>query len=193
MKILSRAIAAATAALFTAGALAQAGTVPNSGMPTAVATPAQAGTPDRGDRGFMEKAAEGGLFEVQASRLAQDRALDPAVKRFAAMLAEQHTAANGELTQLAGDIGVRLPADVPRGMRKTLDKLAKLSGAPFDRAYVEEVALKDHRKAIELFEQASKQAKDARLKAWIDKTLPVLREHLAHARKLSPSVAKPAG
>jgi putative membrane protein len=52
---------------------------------------------------------------------------------------------------------------------------------------VREVGIKAHEKDIKLFQKASKDAKDADLKAFVDKTLPVLREHLAAAQKLPQS------
>src|SRR6185503_13939707 len=58
----------------------------------------------------------------------------------------------------------------------TKDKLAKLSGADFDREYMD-MMVKDHVKDVKEFEEASAKAKDADLKAWAAKTLPTLREH----------------
>jgi putative membrane protein len=138
----------------------------------------------RGDRKFIQEAAEGGMFEVQVAQLAASKATDPNVKSFASMLVDQHTAANNELVQLANAKKVELPAAPPRGMRRDIEKLGKLSGAEFDQRFVREVAIKDHEKDIKKFEKASGSVKDPQLKAWIDKTLPHLREHLAQAQKL---------
>ena len=65
--------------------------------------------------------------------------------------------------------------------------LGKKNGEEFDRAYVREVGIKAHEKDIKMFEHARKDVKDAELKAWVDKTLPALREHLAAAEKLPQS------
>ena len=54
-----------------------------------------------------------------------------------------------------------------------------------------EVGIKAHEKDIKLFEKASKDVKDAELKAFVDKTLPQLREHLAAAQKLPQAGKKP--
>jgi putative membrane protein len=141
----------------------------------------------RGDRKFIEKAAGSGMFEVQVSQLAASKATDPNVKSFAGMLVDHHTAANNELVKIANAKGVELPAAPPRVMRRDIEKLGKKSGAEFDRDYVREVGIKAHEKDIKLFQKASKDAKDADLKAFVDKTLPVLREHLAAAQKLPQS------
>jgi putative membrane protein len=138
----------------------------------------------RADRKFMQEAAEGGMFEVQAAQLASTKATDPNVKSFASMLVDQHTAANNELVQMANSKKVELPAAPPRGKRNEVEKLGKLSGNDFDQRFVREVGIKDHEKDIKKFEKASEKAKDPELKAWIDKTLPHLREHLAQAQKM---------
>jgi putative membrane protein len=138
----------------------------------------------RGDRKFIQEAAEGGMFEVEVAKLAESKATDSNVKNFAHTLVEEHTAANNELVQLANAKKVELPAAPPRGKRKDIEKLGKKSGAEFDQDFIREVGIKDHEKDIKKFEKASGSVKDADLKAWVDKTLPHLRQHLAQAQKL---------
>ena len=141
----------------------------------------------RGDRKFIENAAASGMFEVQVSQLAASKATDANVKSFASMLVDHHTAANNELVKIANARGVELPAAPPRNMRQQVEKLGKRNGAEFDKDYVKEVGIKAHEKDIKLFQKASKDVKDAELKAFVDKTLPTLREHLAAAQKLPQS------
>lgn len=147
----------------------------------------------RGDRKFVEEAAGSGMFEVQVSQLAATKASDPAVKSFASMLVEHHTAANNELTQLANTKGVELPAAPPRGMRKDIEDLGKKSGQEFDRDYIRNVGIKAHEKDVKMFEKASKDLKDPQLKAFAAKTLPVLQQHLAQAKQISQASAKGKG
>ena len=138
----------------------------------------------RGDRKFIEEAASSGMFEVQVSQLAAAKATDAQVKSFASMLVDHHTAANNELVKIANARKVELPAAPKRGLRQDIEKLGKKSGAEFDRDFVRDVGIKAHEKDIKLFQKASKDVKDPELKAFVDKTLPQLREHLAAAQKL---------
>ena len=147
----------------------------------------------RADRKFIQEAAEGGMFEVQAAQLASSKAVDPEVKSFASMLVDQHSAANKELVELANSKKVELPAAPARAMRREVEKLAKLNGKEFDQRFMRQVGLKDHEQDIKKFQDASGKVKDPELKAWIDKTLPTLREHLAHARKLQGGDAAAMG
>ena len=137
-----------------------------------------------GDRKFIETAAGSGMFEVQVAQLATSRAKSPDVKSFAGMLVDQHTKANDELTQMANAKGVELPAAPPRAMRNEVEKMARKNGAEFDKDFIKSVGIKAHEKDIKAFEKASKDVKDAELKAWAAKTLPTLKEHLAQAQKL---------
>jgi putative membrane protein len=136
------------------------------------------------DRKFIQDAAEHGMYEVQIGQLASSKAKNPDIKSFATTLVNDHTNANNELVQLANSKKVELPAAPSRGKRNDLEKMGKLSGDEFDKRFVREVGIKDHEKDIKNFEKASEKVKDPELKAWIDKTLPKLREHLATAQKL---------
>ena len=147
----------------------------------------------RGDRRFMMKAAGSGMFEVQVGQLAASKASEPEVKSFAGILVDQHQKANDELTKIANAKGVELPAAPPRAMRKDIENLGKKQGQEFDQQLVGEVGIKAHEKDIKSFEKAQKDVKDPELKAFVDKTLPVLKEHLAQARKLPQAGGKGGG
>ena len=155
-------------------------------------TSAAAASVAASDRSFMTRAAASGLFEVEAARMAADKAQDEAVKRYASMLVEHHTAANQELMSLAQSKGVNLPATVPGSKRRELDKLQKASADRFDAEFVRQVGLKAHREDVKLFREASRRAEDPALKAWAAKTLPTLEKHLSEAQAL-PMAQRPTG
>jgi putative membrane protein len=134
------------------------------------------------DQDFMTRAAAGGLYEVQAGTLAQEKGRSPTVKAFGEMLVKDHSAANDELKALASAKGVTLPGTVPADKKKRLDKIAKAKD--FDKEFVDEVGVDDHKKDIQLFEKASKDADDAEVKAFATKTLPTLKGHREHAEGL---------
>jgi putative membrane protein len=102
-------------------------------------------------------------------------------------MATDHGKANDELKALAASKGVTLPADVDKSHKSKMDKLSKLSGADFDRAYMKDM-VKDHKKDVGEFRKESKKAKDADLQKWAQSTLPTLEDHLAMAQKTSDVV-----
>ena len=143
------------------------------------------------DHQFMQRAAVSGLFELEAARLAAEKAQDEAVKRYAAMLVEQHTAANQELSTLAQSKGQTLPTTLPMGKRRELERMGRLSGAAFDSAFVQNVGIREHRQDIRQFREVSRRDGDPELKAWANKMLPTLEQHLSQAQAL-PAARRPA-
>ena len=123
-------------------------------------------------------------------QLAQSKATDPNVKSYAGMLVDQHTASNNELTKIANEKGVEMPAAPKHSQRRDIEKMGKKSGSTFDRDFVR-YEIKDHKKDIKEFEKAIKDVKDPDVKTWAERTLPTLREHLAAAEKL-PEAGKNA-
>jgi putative membrane protein len=146
-----------------------------------------AGKLPRGDRKFIDDAARSGMFEVQVAQLAASKTSDPDVKSFAGMLVDQHKAAINELVKIAAARGVELPAAPGRALRRDIEKLGQKNGDEFDRDFVRDVGIKAHEKDIKMYQKASKDVKDPELKAFVDKTLPHLQEHLAAAEKLPQS------
>lgn len=135
----------------------------------------------RAERRFVEKAAMGGMAEVQLGQLAQQKAQDEQVKQFAQRMVADHGKANDELKQIAGAKGVQIPAELDRDHRKDMDKLQKHSGADFDREYMKHM-VDDQKKDVSEFRKQAKSGKDPELKAYAAKTLPTLEEHLKMAQ-----------
>jgi putative membrane protein len=130
----------------------------------------------RSDRNFIIKAAEGGQAEVELGRLAQGKATSEPVKHFARRMVEDHGSANRELIELAANKGVKLD-DKAAKHDPLLERLAKLQGPEFDREYVKAM-VKDHKEDVAEFRRMHSDAVDPNLKAWVDKTLPTLENHL---------------
>jgi len=129
------------------------------------------------------KAAEGGMGEVKLGELAASKATNADVKAFGQRMQTDHGKAGDELKQWATMKNVTLPATLNAEMLKTYDELSKKSGAAFDKAYMEDM-VKDHDKDVGEFKDAQSKVKDPDLKAWIDKTLPVIEGHQTMAHDL---------
>lgn len=136
------------------------------------------------DAAFMKKAAASGLAEVQASRLAVEKAQNTQVKGFAQQMVDDHTKTNDELKALAASKNISLPTEPERRQQARIKGLQGLSGARFDARYAEQFGVKAHEDTVRLFMQASQKSKDAEVKAWVDKTLPALQNHLQMAKDL---------
>jgi len=130
----------------------------------------------RSDRNFIAKVAKGGQEEVELGRLAQAKASSDAVKQFGQRMVEDHGSANKELMDLVANKAVPLDDKAPK-KNPVLEKLSKLQGQEFDREYVKAM-VKDHKQDVAEFRRMHSGAVDPNLKAWIDKTLPTLEDHL---------------
>ncbi|MGI8602222.1 MAG: DUF4142 domain-containing protein [Verrucomicrobiales bacterium] len=135
------------------------------------------------DAKFIKETAECGNLEIKLGELAQQKGATAEVKDFGKKMAADHSKANEELRALASTKGISL-ADEPTEKKNLVEKLTNLSGAAFDEEYKEQM-LKAHKKDVAAFEEASRKVKDPDLKMFIDKTLPILREHLQHAAHFS--------
>jgi putative membrane protein len=125
---------------------------------------------------FMKEAAQGGLAEVKLGQMAVDKGQNEAVKNFGKRMVKDHGKANEELKTLAKSEGVTLPTEMSDEAKETQQRLQKLSGAEFDKAYMQEM-LKDHQKDVEAFKQQATNGMDPDVKNWAAKTLPTLHEH----------------
>jgi len=141
------------------------------------------------DNTFVTKAAEGGMAEVKLGDLAKDKASDAAVKSFGQQMVDDHTKANDELKSLASSKGITLPSDVNAKQQAEYDRLSKLSGAEFDKAYMR-LMVSDHRTDVAEFRRESEHGADADVKAFAAKTLPTLEHHLQMAESTDAKVKK---
>ena len=180
------------------GASAQTGTTGTTGSTgsstttsgsRAAATGTAAKAARAPDHSFVEKAAMGGMAEVELGNLAQQKASSDQVKQFASRMVQDHSKANDELKQIASSKGIDVPTALDKKHRGDVDRLGKLSGAQFDRAYMSHM-VDDHKKDVSDFKKAASSAKDSDVKGFASKTLPTLEEHLQLAQKTNDAVKK---
>ena len=128
------------------------------------------------DRQFIMEAASGGMMEVEAGRLAEQNATHPRVKNFGTMMIRDHSNANNELRALATSKNITLPDTMMAKHRQHLEMLRTKTGKAFDRSYISMMNT-DHSEDINKFQVAANNAQDVDIKAFANKTLPVLRMH----------------
>ena len=153
-----------------------------------IAPLAAVGADSNPDATFYKKAAEGGIAEVDAGNLAEQKGDNQPVKDFGAMLVKDHTAANDKLKALhtaindklqalAASKNISLPTSASIGEMGTKAKLEVLSGETFDKSFLK-TEIKDHRGAIALFKEEIAAGQDPDAKAFASATLPTLKMHL---------------
>ena len=148
-----------------------------------------AGSLSVADQQFVAKAAAGGRKEVELGRLAQQHGSSDAVKQLGQKIADDHERANRELESMLGGADVaRTSGASDNDNDSDRNRLEKMTGTAFDRAYVD-MMISDHQKDITEFERASQSSNES-VRSFATKTLPTLREHLTQARDAQASIGK---
>jgi putative membrane protein len=99
-----------------------------------------------------------------------------------------HSKGTAELKSLAASKQVTLPTSLGTRKQSIHDKLAKLTGTRFDRAYVRDM-LADHKKDVADFTREASNGKDPAVRAWAAHTLSTLQEHLRMVRELDKEMS----
>jgi putative membrane protein len=139
-----------------------------------------------GDSSFAREACETGTVETEIGKLAAGNTRNKEVRRFAQKLAEDHAQAEKELARLFSRKGIPPVTELPRPLQDSVAQLAGLKGGQFDEAFKQQV-ITDHENAIALFEKQAAEGADPELKAFAQRRMPQLRDHLEVARRLPVS------
>jgi putative membrane protein len=155
-------------------------------------------------REFVEKAAHGGMAEVQLGQLAAERAQSAEVKQFGQMMVRDHTRASDELKQAVAPYNITVPSQLDEDHRELMQKLQNLQGAEFDREYIAalvdghlemqyllagraDAALNDpqsHGQTNPAATEGTQESANAALNQWALKTIPSVDAHLKTAQEI---------
>lgn len=138
------------------------------------------------DYKFAKAAACGGAMEVSLGKIAMEKSGNSAVQQFGQRMVTDHGKAGQDLAQVASRKGMSLPSEPSASQQKEIDKLSKLSGPAFDKAYLR-LMVRDHKEDEKEFRRASENAQDPDLKSFATTTLPIIQDHLKMAEELAAS------
>ncbi len=132
---------------------------------------------------FLTKNATDGVYEFISAQLAVQKAQSPQVEQYALRIMDDHAQFNKALMQLARQKRLTLPVDLSTQDRIRLARLMRLSGAEFDREYLQEVA-KANAASVSEDKRAASTTKEQDVQAFIAKFSPIDQEHLQLANAL---------
>jgi len=138
------------------------------------------------DKTFFTKASQGGMTEVEAGKLAQEKGSSQDVKDFGAMMVKDHTQNNADLMALAKSKGVDVSDKLDTKHQGMIDGLSAKSGADFDKAYIDAM-VKGHTRMLKLM-TAEESSSDADLKAFATKTVDTVQMHLGKAEDIQKTL-----
>jgi len=134
---------------------------------------------------FVQKAVMSDMYEVEAGKIASQKGQSAPVKGFGQMMVDAHSKTTEELKGIVASekIKVDLPTKLDAKHQKLIDDLNAASNENFDKTYAKQ-QVDGHQDAVDLFDSYAKKGDNAALKQFAQKTLPVIQEHLAEAKKL---------
>ena len=134
-------------------------------------------------------------IDIDAGKLAKSRSKNKEIQAFADLMITDHTSVNKQAVALVTKLGVK-PEDsdtsksLKDGAKKNTENLQKLSGAAFDKAYIDhEVAY--HQAVLDAVDKVLiPSAQNAELKALLVKVRPAFVAHMEHAKMVQGKLGK---
>ncbi len=133
---------------------------------------------------FVQSLAMGDLFELEAGRLAQSRAISEEVREAGAIMVKDHTRSARELQDTATASQVSVPTRLDGPHAALIDRLHKTSPEQFDKVWISQ-QLAAHKQSIDLLRRYRKDGKNAEMRRFAGEALPLIESHLARMETLA--------
>jgi putative membrane protein len=140
------------------------------------------------DKRFLQETVLSSLTLIDMGKLAAEKGSTEAVKQFGQKMVQDHTRGLEYLKKTAARDGVPVADALDAKHKEAVDKLAKLSGPEFDRAYVR-YQVKNHEKRVSQFQEESDNGTETGAKNLATRMLPAVQQHLNDAKDLNKSLS----
>ena len=159
-------------------------TVGNAGANTM--SPGQSGPVNNAQNtaaGFVDNLVQGNTYEIEAAKVAEQKAQSPDVKAFAKMMVRDHTALGDEAKPVIAKSGQTPPTALDQRHQSLLDNLKAASPQDFDKTYMDQ-QVSAHQETLALLNGYAQNGDNADLKALAAKATPVVQKHLDRAQAI---------
>lgn len=146
----------------------------------------------RKDAEWVADVVEANYDEIAMATLAAQRSENTEVKRIGKMLAEHHSKTLSELKSLAQNKSISTPMEPSEEVNRDAERFSDEAGKEFDQRWCEEM-IDMHDESISDFEKRLEQTDDPEIKAFINKTLPILRGHRDELKACEDRLERSAG
>jgi putative membrane protein len=140
---------------------------------------------------FVAEAAHGSASEIEMSRIAERRATSQAVKDYAQMIVQDHSAANRQLIDLAQRESLPLPGAPSAGVAQKTDEMQNAKADGFDLDYMTRM-VEGHNRALNMYRDIANSSQDPNVRAWAASQIPILEKHQRQATVLADTLNKSA-
>lgn len=145
------------------------------------------------DKSFLETASQGNVAEVEIAKLALKKSQNPDVRAFAERMIQDHQMLGKKMAPFLTQAGVQPSTSLNTLHQHLYNKLNGLSGAAFDKEYVDAMD-KDHHTDLKEFQKEVSDTQDAQLKPVVAQGEKVIAEHTEMIDNLSRKMGMtPAG
>ena len=144
---------------------------------------AVAATP--GDQAFVAKVSQGGMFEVQAGQLAEQKGGAQDVRDFGAMEVHDHMRVGDKLKSTVNAIGITFTGALDPKFSSKLEHLKSLSGPAFDEAYMQEMSTL-HAGDGAAFAEVAQTGETPALRAFGAETHKIVQRHIGAIHAVAP-------
>ncbi len=142
------------------------------------------------DSNFVVKAARANMAELRILQAGWDNGTNKELKGHAKMMIADHKMLGDKVMAFSKSKGYVLPASDEGKADGELEKLSKKTkGVEWDKEWVDQM-ISEHKDAINMFEDAQDDVKDAELKTIIADALPKLRSHLEMMKAMEDKMKK---
>ena len=134
---------------------------------------------------FLDKAAAGNLYEIEAGKIALAKSKNAEVTKFAQAMIDAHTQTGVDMQKAIAASGLAIiPAKAPAGdVQKMLTKLESTPAADFDKKYAGAMA-DGHQRMLDLLTHYANAGDNQALKDFAAATAPAVQMHLNMAEGL---------
>lgn len=141
------------------------------------------------DADFVYEVIGSDYGEIKLAELGNQKSRSADIRKIAQTMLADHVASLNELKVLAQSKAISVPVEEPETSKRSLESIAEENGEEFDRIWCKEMA-DLHDTSIDKFEKRLEDTQDDELKAYISKTLPVLKKHHEHLKSYDTKFRK---
>jgi len=138
---------------------------------------------------FLVQAIASNVAEVKMAERALKASKNDEVRKFALKMIADHTKNRELLMDIAKQEKVAVVEGLEKERQAKMDQLNKLEGEEFDREYMR-LMVDEHEKALKLYEDGAKSAKNDKLRDIATKTATSVKSHMEEARKVLDGLKK---
>ena len=129
------------------------------------------------DHAFIMKVSQGGMYEVEASKVANAKAREQDVIDVSVAEVHDHQLVGAKLSSIASSLGITFPTTLNASFQQRLDRLNGLSGKAFDDAYIQEMD-KIHAIDVMAFAKEARSGQNPALRTFAAETVLIVRRHI---------------